>query len=263
MKTLDLDGTALNVLDHGSGPPILLVHGFPLDHSMWHAQIEALAGGWRVIAPDLPGFGASPPLAGPVTMERCADHLVEMLDALGVNEPVVLCGLSMGGYVAFQFWQRHAGRLAKMVLCDTRAAADAPEAAQGRYQFAEQIITHGMGVAAETMLPKLIAPATTATSPQTVEKIRSMVLAASPAGAAEALKGMAVRADMRDLLSEMQVKTLVIVGEDDAISPPEEMREIATAMPDAELVIVPMAGHMSPMENATAFNTALLRFLAE
>ena len=117
-------------IERGEGIPLLLVHGFPLDHSMWTAQIDRFCTHCRVIAPDLPGFGRSPAVGDKVGMAQFADELTELLDVLEIAEPVVFCGLSMGGYIAFQFWRRHRSRLRGLVLCDSRATADSPEAAQ-------------------------------------------------------------------------------------------------------------------------------------
>ncbi len=252
----------LQVLDRGQGIPLVLVHGFPLDHSMWDAQISAMSAHRRVIAPDLRGFGGSQVTPGTVTMEQMADDLAHLLDALEVDEPVVLCGLSMGGYVAFEFWRKYPARLRGLVLCDTRAAADSPEAARGRMETVEKILAEGMAPLADAMLPKLFAPGTLAQYPNAVAIQRRQILATSAEGAAAALRGMAARNDFRDRLSDIQLPALVVVGEHDAISPVEEMRAIAAAIPSAELAVIPAAGHMSPLENPEAFNTALEQFLS-
>ncbi len=119
MNRINLEDITLNVIERGSGPPLLLVHGFPLDHQMWRGQIDELAEDFRVIAPDLRGFGASDATEGTVTMQQFADDLANLLDQLSVQQPVRLCGLSMGGYIAWQFWRRHGDRLSHLILCDT------------------------------------------------------------------------------------------------------------------------------------------------
>ena len=131
-KPVRIGDMHLAMTDTGNGSPIVFVHGFPLDHSMWDVQVAALASGYRCLAPDLRGFGASSVTPGTVTMEQMADDLADLLVALEIEEPVILCGLSMGGYVAWQFWRRHAARLRALVLCDTPRAADTPEAAAAR-----------------------------------------------------------------------------------------------------------------------------------
>src|SRR5438876_2958689 len=169
MSMIKCGNINLNVVERGAGVPLLLVHGYPLDHSMWQAQIDALLDICRVIAPDLRGFGGSDVTLGTLTMEQMADDLAALLNALKINERITFCGLSMGGYVAWQFALRHRSRLAKLILCDTRAAADSPEAAAGRRKTAEKVLAEGASVAAEGLIPKLFAPGTYQQQPQIVE----------------------------------------------------------------------------------------------
>jgi pimeloyl-ACP methyl ester carboxylesterase len=251
----------LSVLDEGRGRPVLFVHGFPLDHTMWREQLAALSGAYRVIAPDLRGFGGSGVTPGKVTMEHFADDLAGLLDALDVSEPVVLCGLSMGGYIAFQFWRKYATRLRALVLCDTKAAPDSAEAAAQRLKLAELVLRTGVAVLSDSMLPKLFDQQTIFHRREVVESIQAVVLGSNAQGVAAAQRGMAERPDMRADLGRIAVPTLVIVGESDAISPEAEMREIAAAIPDAKLVVVPAAGHMSPLEQPEEVNPELLEFL--
>jgi 3-oxoadipate enol-lactonase len=261
MHTVNVEGSDLKVLDRGSGSPVLLVHGFPLDHTMWRHQIESLSTTHRVIAPDLRGFGGSTATPGTMTMERFADDLNEILIALEVKEPVTLCGLSMGGYIAWRFWKKYGDKLARLVLCDTKAQPDTAEAAKNRYTLAMKVVAEGPTVVAEAMLPKLFAAESQSRIPEVIEAQRRVMLAASPEGIAAALRGMAERADTRPWLANITVPTLVIVGTEDGISPPAEMREIAAAIPGAQFVEVPGAGHMTTLEQPEAVNTALRRFL--
>lgn len=256
------DGT-VQLDDQGTGPPLLLVHGFPLDRSMWAGQLAELSQTARVLAPDLPGFGASGgwTLDGPLTMERLADTLAELLEALQIHEPVTFCGLSMGGYVAWQFWARHRTRLRQLVLCDTRAAADTPEAAAGREQTAQQVLRDGPAQLAENMLAKLFAPATAGAQPALLEATRAVMASAPSATVAAALRGMAVRRDMTPQLPQVDVPCLLVCGEHDAITPLQEMRSVADALPAAQLVAVPDAGHLAPLEQPAAVNSALREFL--
>ncbi|HXT58560.1 MAG TPA: alpha/beta fold hydrolase [Pirellulales bacterium] len=262
MKRIAVRGAEWNVFDEGAGEPLLFVHGFPLDHTMWQAQLPAFAPRRRVIAPDLRGFGASESRGETVTMEDFADDLAALLDAMQVQEPVVLCGLSMGGYIAFPFARKHTARLRSLVLCDTRAAADSPEAAANRWKVAEQVLAEGAEVVAQAMLPKLFGKRTVAEQPETVAAMRRVMAATKPAAIAAAQRGMAARSDSTALLPEIRVPTLVVVGAEDAIAPVEEMRSMAAAIPGAEFVVVPGAGHMAPLENPAAFNAALREFLA-
>jgi pimeloyl-ACP methyl ester carboxylesterase len=261
MRLVRAGDVELQVLDRGQGMPLMLVHGFPLDHSMWDAQVGPLRQRFRVIAPDLRGFGGSQVTAGTVSMEQMADDLAALATALAVDEPMVLCGLSMGGYVALEFWRKHAARLRGLVLCDTRAAPDTPEAAAARLETAERVLGEGTVPLADSLLPKLFAPATLEKRSNLAAIERRKILAAQPQGVAAALRGMAARRDFRGELAGISLPTMVIVGEHDAISTVDEMRGIAQAIAGAEFVIVPGAGHMSPLENPEGFNEALEQFL--
>jgi 3-oxoadipate enol-lactonase len=251
----------LNAIDRGKGTTLVLVHGYPLDHTMWQGQIDGLAGVCRVIAPDLRGFGASEVVPGTATMQQMADDVAALLDALGVETPVAFCGLSMGGYVAWQFALRHRSRLAKLVLCDTRAIADSPEASQSRRQTAAKVLAEGSAVAADALLPKLFAPETQREQPQLVENTRQVILRTDPQGIAAALLGMAERPDVSGQLASLDVPALVLCGEHDAIAPPDEMRQIAAALPRGQFVLIPAAGHMAPLERPQAANAAIREFV--
>ena len=262
MQRIAIGGISLNVEQRGSGPPLLLVHGFPLDHSMWRHQLDAFGSQFRVIAPDLRGFGqsdATPP--GTVTMAQLADDLAALLEALDITQPVTFCALSMGGYVAFQFVRRHAKRLAGLILCDTRAVADAPEAAQNRRALVQRVLAEGSAVAADAMLPKLFAPQTARQQPGIVDETRQVMLRTNPVGVAAALEAMAVRDDSTGLLPSIQVPTLLVCGEHDGISTPDEMRGMAQAIPGARFELVPAAGHMAPLEAPAEVNRAIAQFL--
>jgi 3-oxoadipate enol-lactonase len=263
MAIVKLRDTSMNVVQSGSGVPLLLVHGYPLDYSMWQGQIDGLADKCHVIAPDLRGFGASDVTVGTVTMEQMADDMAALLDALTIHEPIVFCGLSMGGYVAWQFALRHRQRLAKLILCDTRAVADSPEAAAGRLKTAEKVLADGAAVAAEALIPKLFGPATYQRQPQIVEATRQVILRTKAEGIAAALRGMAQRPDVTSRLKELDLPALVICGEHDGISPPAEMRQISAAMPKARFVQIDGAGHMSPLERPAEVNAVVREFVAQ
>ncbi|GIW96204.1 MAG: alpha/beta hydrolase [Pirellulaceae bacterium] len=262
VRVADVD---LYVVDRGSGHPVLLVHGFPLDHSMWDGTIERLArqDGYRVIAPDLRGFGrSSGPNQSKLTMAQLADDLAELLDALKVRQPVTFCGLSMGGYIAWQFWKRHPNRLERLVLCDTRAAADSPEAAQVRLQTAEEVLEQGTAHIAASMVPRLFSERTRREKPQLVEKIQNAMVSTRPETMAAALRGLAEREDFTEYLGRIDVPSLVVCGQYDAISPVDEMRGIAEAMPRARFRVIEGAGHMAPAEDPETFCRVLEEFLA-
>jgi len=267
MKTANISTGQLAYVDRGAGQPVLLVHGFPLDHTMWNAQIDALSGQFRVIVPDLRGFGESPmgvvDSQHGISMERYADDLAELLDALDIDRdtPVVFVGLSMGGYIAWQFVRKYASRLRALALLDTRAVADTDEARVGRLKMAEHVAEWGSIRVAEMLGPKLFGPVTFETNPAAVAAVRRVVGGTSPAAIAAAQRGMAERPDMTSFLPQIKVPTLVLVGEDDAISPVAEMQSIATAIPRSKFVVVRNSGHMTTMENPAAVNDALQQFI--
>jgi pimeloyl-ACP methyl ester carboxylesterase len=260
----------LAVTQAGQGTPLVLVHGFPLDHTMWQPQITEFSEHFRVIAPDLRGFGASAWPVRPaaeaarheVSMELMADDVAHVLDALGVHEPVVLCGLSMGGYVAFQFLRKYGSQVRALVLCDTRSVADTATVAAARLETAKHVLAAGTESLAESMLPKLFAAASFGAYPAMIEATRQMIYRASRQGVAAALGGLASRPDASGMLGEIRVPTLVMVGRHDAISSPEEMQIMAASIPGAQFVVLPEAGHMSPLESPAAFNQSLAEFLA-
>jgi len=261
MKSLLVNGVRLSVYDRGTGPTILFVHGFPLSHAMWNGQLAPLSAKYRVVALDLRGFGSSDVVPGNTTMRQLADDCAALLEALDIGEPVVLCGLSMGGYVAWQFAKHHAPKLKALVLCDTKAAADTAEAADTRRKMAEHVLNHGTGAVAEAMPAKLFAKATHERQTDVVADIRRTIETTHPEGLAAAQRGMAEREDVRPFLSQIAVPTLVVVGREDAISPVEEMQAIAAAIPGAEFHIIETAGHMAPLEEPTEFNRLLSAFV--
>jgi pimeloyl-ACP methyl ester carboxylesterase len=263
-ESISIGGCHLQVAEQGSGSPLLLVHGFPLDHSMWSGQLEGLSNAVRVIAPDLRGFGRSGGEGEPVVrMEQFADDLARLLDGLKIQQRVVFCGLSMGGYIGFQFWARHRERLSGLILCDTRSAADTPEGVRGRLRTAEQVLAEGTRGLAEEMLGKLFAPTTVAQQPELLEATRNVMQQASPSAVAAALRGMAERPDFTPLLSQIDVPTFVICGESDAISPPTEMQAMARGIPTAEYLEIAGAGHLAPLERPQAVNEAISGWISD
>lgn len=261
LRTIDVSGVRYRVSDEGAGPVLLLVHGFPLDHTMWRAQIEEFSKTHRVIAPDLRGFGGSDGNLYAISMEQFADDLAELLEALDADRPITFCGLSMGGYIAFQFALRHPQWLGRLILCDTRAVADSPEAAANRLKMADIVTKQGPEPVVFAMMPKLFAPETSERRPELIGEVRKTVMGTAPVAIAAAHRGMAVRQDMTSQLSNLKFPTLVIVGEHDAISPAAEMKAIADAMPNSRYEVIPHAGHMAPLENPAAVNQAFRHFL--
>jgi pimeloyl-ACP methyl ester carboxylesterase len=246
-----------------SGPPLVLVHGFPLDRSMWRGQLDGLAGVARVVALDLPGFGATPPASDGTrafTMEAMADHVVSVAESLGMDR-FILAGLSMGGYVALALARRHKAHLLGLALIDSRAEPDNPDAKKSRIEDAERALAEGPGFLAARMLPRLVAPRTLAERPDLCNQLELMIRRCSPAGVAGAARGLADRRDARADLAKIDVPTLVVVGTDDVITPPALARDMAQRIPGAQLAVIPNAGHMAPFEQPEATNVALRRLV--
>ena len=260
-KQVAVGESFFNVVDEGSGQPILFVHGFPLDHSMWRFQVEEFSKRNRVICPDLPGFGASPASDKTMTMKSLADGLAQLLDALAVTEPVVFCGLSMGGYVGWQFWKHHRDRLSHLVACDTRAANDAPEVARARKIAAQSVSKTGSRPVADTMVQKLFFQPDEPAKKQIVEPVYDVMLRTKPESIAGGQLAMAERPDATSWLAEIELPTLFVVGEHDVITPPEEMRQNADLVSGSSFLTILNAGHMAPLENPAEFNGCLAGFL--
>jgi pimeloyl-ACP methyl ester carboxylesterase len=274
MKSVKVGDLSLAVNDRGESrsarqPVLLLVHGFPLDHTMWESQLEFFSRYGRVVAADLRAFGGSANAARQsadaetLSIETYADDLAALLDWLGITGPIVFCGLSMGGYIGWQFCAKYAARCAALVACDTRSIADTPQAAAARAEMARRTLAEGNEYVATAMLPKLFASVTIASDAPCVAETRTVIHRASREGIAGALGAMASRPDMTEFLPSIRVPSQIVVGEQDAISNVEEMRGIAERIPGAEFAVIPAAGHMSPLENPAAFNSALQNFLKQ
>jgi 3-oxoadipate enol-lactonase len=261
-QRLMVHGVNLAVEVHGDGPAVLFVHGFPLDRTMWRAQLDALEG-CRRIAPDLRGMGQSDAPDLGYSMNIYAADLVGILDALDI-ETVVLCGLSMGGYIAFEFLRHWRSRVRGLVLVDTRAGADNAEARRARDTTAASARDGGPAAIAEAMLPKLLAPSTLAQQPDMVERVRGMILRTPVAGIIGALAAMRDRPDSESLLPTLgDIPTLVVVGEEDAVTSPEEAESMVRAIPGAQLALIPGAGHLSPLERPDQVSSRLAQFVRE
>ncbi len=263
MPTLTLPGVELALADHGTGCPVVLIHGFPMDHTIWAHQVQSLAPHYRIITPDLRGFGHSSVTPEKVTVEQWADDLAAMLDVLKITEPIVLGGLSMGGYVAFRFFEAYRSRLAGLILCDTKAVADTPQAAAGRLEMAQRIQREGTQFLADTMLPRLLAPATLDSKPEVVDRLRQIILAGDPVGYAATLRGLAERPNFTPLLPQINCPTLLIVGRQDAISTVAEMNAMSRAIKGSQIVEIDNAGHVTPLEAPGEVGRAVEEFLKE
>ena len=244
----------------GSGTPLLLVHGWPHDRTLWAGQLGGLPTYARVIAPDLRGFGGST-VGGPYSIDQHADDLAALLKSLGIAS-VVLCGLSMGGYIAFSMLRRHRALIRGLVLADTRATADTDEIRANRMRMISVIESEGMEVLATRQIQSSLAPSTLERRPQLVESVRRMIAATPPEGAIAALRAMAERPDSTSLLGTIDKPTLVVGGADDTITPPDVIRGLAAAIPGSRVEILEQGGHLCPLERPAAFNHVVSEFLS-
>ncbi len=252
---------ALHVREAGSGRPVVLLHAFPLSSAMWREQRNALGDRCRVITPDLRGFGGSPLGDDEPSLDAVADDVAAMLDGLGLDQ-VVLGGLSMGGYAAMAFLRRHPGRVSALVLADTKATPDAPDAAANRERIAAQLDADGSAdVLVSDVLPTLVGETTKRERPVVAGRVRGLVEAGPPAAAAWAQRAMAARPDSLPTLRASDLPTLVLRGDEDALSSQDDADAMVDALPRGRLVVLPGAGHLTAVETPEAFAAAVDAFL--
>ncbi len=261
MPSKAINGVKLAWEEAGAGLPVVLLHAYPLSNSMWAQQRSALAGKFRLITPDLRGFGGSALGEGDHSMELFADDVHALLTELKLGR-VVLAGLSMGGYVAFAFYRKYRSAVRALILADTRAPADSAEGRQGRLETAALAEREGAAPVVDRLLPKLLGDTTLVEKSEVVAQVREMMLAASPVSMARAMRAMAARPDSLELLSRIQCPTLVLVGEEDKLSLPGEAQKMADSIPQARFQTIPGAGHLSNLEQPTRFNMLLEDFLS-
>jgi pimeloyl-ACP methyl ester carboxylesterase len=258
-----LPGVWLGYDDSGRGVPLLLLHGFPHDRSIWGPVRQGLAGRARCIAPDLRGFGEST-THGPFSMDQYADDLVALLDRLQLPS-VVVAGLSMGGYIAFALWRRYPARVRALVLCDTRADADDQAGRRRREELVGVARREGARAIAQRMMPGMVGATTRARRPEVVQLLQAVMTRQPVAGIAGALHAMRDRPDSRATLETISVPVLVLVGEEDALTPVRDAEALAAALPAAaraRLEVVAEAGHVACLERPSATTHALADFLA-
>jgi 3-oxoadipate enol-lactonase len=260
MPQIQIDDIQLAYESTGSGSPIVLVHGYPFNRSLWNDQVSALSDRYQVIRVDLRGFGESSSSSSPATMGRMAQDVAQMLDALQIQE-AAFGGLSMGGYVLLSFYKQFPKRVRALVLADTRASADTEEGKKVREQQAEKILAEGIAGTADAMLPKLLTPETVAKRADIVKRVRDMMVKTKPEGAAAALLGMASREDQTSLLSQINCPTLILVGRDDPITPVADSTLMNEQIPGSKLIVIDNAAHVSNIEQVAKFNLELTTFL--
>jgi pimeloyl-ACP methyl ester carboxylesterase len=261
MSTVTLGDITIGYDDKGSGPPLVLIHGHPFDRSMWTPQVEAFAArGWRVIAPDLRGYGQSAVVPGTTTLSDFARDIAALLDHLGVDG-FVLSGLSMGGQIAMECYRLFSGRIQGLVLADTFAAAETDEGKAWRNALADRLLREGMAPYADEVLPKMMAPHNVAAQPAVAAHVLRMMRGAPAAGAAAALRGRAERPDYVPMLPQVAVPALVVVGSDDEYTPVADAEVLRDGIPGATLVVIEGAGHLPNLERPAEFNEAMTHFL--
>jgi len=257
-----IHGAELAYDDHGAGYPIIFLHAFPLHRSMWKPQIEALLSEqhYRLVALDWRGFGESEINVNVATMELFADDVAALMDTLGMQN-TILCGLSMGGYAAFAFLRKYPQRVRGLILADTRPGADTSEGKANREKVALLAETRGTDAIADLHIPKLLSEYTRQHQPEVELRVRQMINTATIQGIAAASRGMVVRSDASELLSTITCPTLVIVGEQDSLTPPAVAQEYAAQIPGAQYTVIPLAGHLSNLEQPELFLNAMRNFL--
>jgi pimeloyl-ACP methyl ester carboxylesterase len=271
-RRVEVAGRTITYLEGGATVPVgaservrtlLLLHAFPFSAAMWRPQLWSAPSGWRFVAPDFRGFGpdAAGEEANNPTIDDFAADALDLLNALSIDN-VVVAGLSMGGYVAFALLQRAPERVAGLMLADTRATADSPEGRAGRLAMIERLDQYGVAAVVDEMMPKLLGPTTRAQQPSLAGSLRRLMLENSAKTVRAAILRLMARPDRTPWLSEVTCPTLIIVGQEDTLTPVGESRYMQERIDGARLSIVPSAGHMSNVEQPLAFNQEMNAFLA-
>lgn len=255
-----INGLTLAFNDQGTGLPIIFLHAFPLNRTMWAEQEKALSSQFRVVTIDLRGHGESDAPLWRYTLDQAADDVIGLLDHLSIRQAIFV-GLSMGGYILFALYRKYADRVKGLVLADTRAQADTTEGKEARFQMAQTAYKKGPSAIADIMIPKLLSPASVQTKPELVRGVRRMIEGNQISGIAGDLMAMAERPDSVTLLKHITCPTQIIVGELDLPTPPADAKLMADWIPNAHLVIIPEAAHLSNLEQPNPFNETVLSFV--
>jgi 3-oxoadipate enol-lactonase len=254
-------GRSFRYLESGAGWPVVLIHAFPLNAEMWRPQLRLVPHGFRFIAPDLRSFGESDVEAAPLpTMDDYAADIGGLLDALEI-ERAVIGGLSMGGYVTFALFRAAPERFSGMLLADTRSQADTPAGRESRRTMSQLVLTEGTSAVADQMIPKLLGETTRREYPDIATLVRQVIEANHPAAIEGALNALMTRPDSTPDLGRIDCPTLIVVGSEDTLTPPADSQALHEAISRSHLVVVPAAGHLSSLEDAEGFSTALEDFL--
>ena len=247
--------------DQGTGAPLVLLHGFPLNRRMWEIQVEAWSRDFRVIAPDFRGFGDSAIGAEQFSLPACAEDVRELLVSLGIKNRVVLLGLSMGGYICFEFVKRYQDMLSGLILVATQPVADSDAARQARYETAEFVRREGSSALAEKLLPRFLGKTTLATKPEIAETVRRLIQSNLPEAIAQACYGLAARQDSTSFLSQINVPTLVVAGSEDALIPFVQAETMQREIRQSQLAVVEQCGHIINLEQPHELSQVVTSFL--
>lgn len=244
----------------GDGPPVVLLHPFPANHELMVPAAQPLASRYRVILPDLRGHGESEAGEGPATMEKHASDVARILDDADVGR-AVFAGVSIGGYILFEFWRRYRGRVAGLALADTRAQADSGEGRASRFKSAEEVMERGTEVFVDGMVPKLFGKTTLATRPDLVDPARRMMLKMSPSDIAQVQRGMAERPDSTTTLRTINVPTLIVIGEEDTLTTVADGEFMRQHIAGSQFQVIAKAGHYAVWEQASEIGKTLRQFV--
>ncbi|RJP31972.1 MAG: alpha/beta hydrolase [Candidatus Omnitrophota bacterium] len=255
-------GLAFTEQGNTENPSVVFIHAFPLNRKMWKYQVEGLSQSLHVLAPDLPGFGESPILQKNPSMTAYAESIKNFLLEKKIHKAVFM-GCSMGGYVLFEIFRQYKEMVAGLILCDTRPQADTPEARVQRMETIDYVRVNGIRSLAEKMLFSLLCLETTGQTPEKVDEIKEIILSNSTEGIIQALWALASRRDSVELLQSIDAPTLILVGREDVLTPPDLARSMQNHIKNARLDIIPNAGHLSPYEQPHLVNRSIRKFLEE
>jgi 3-oxoadipate enol-lactonase len=246
----------------GDGAPVVLLHPFPANHRFWLPVIELLSSRYRFIVPDLRGLGASTVGDGPATMEKHAEDIRRVCDDAGIGKPVFV-GVSIGGYILFEFWRRSRERVGAVVFSNTKAGADTDEARKGRQEAAEQVLQRGPEFFIDAQIPKLVGESTRRNRPDITDEARRIMIVSTAAGIAANQQGMAARPDSTPTLSAIDVPSLLSGGSEDVLSPPDEIERMHMAVRGSQMRMIPAAGHYAAFERPGEYAALLREFLSK
>ena len=256
-----LDNGFLTYDRNGMGIPLLFIHGYPLSRRIWKPQLEGLSDIASLISVDLRGHGASYPFEAPYTMDLLADDCKRLIDDLPIKTPILVCGLSMGGYVTMALFRRYPHIFRGMILTSTRSGSDSPEARLNRDAAINNVREHGVSFIVDNILPKMVSPVTLSSKPNLVDTIHDIMMETSVQGVVGALQGMRDRPDSTPLLPQINCPVIIIHGADDQLIPIHEAESMTLQIPDSRLIAIPEAGHLPNLEQPEKYNHAIRDFI--